>query len=160
MRILTLVIALTIACFAVPTMQSNPHPSPYKITKLTPKQIKVAKRIRHPLLCGMGMVEAGLDPKAVSRDGGVGTFQATHGVDRKEKRKLLSSIEYQIQRAVKDLSYWEQRFPGDKVKVLMSYNGGTKWKHNRKTYKITHAYAMKVITAEQHFRKLQREGQI
>lgn len=123
--------------------------------ELSEKQIKVARQIKDPLLIAIAMQESSLNPKALSRDGGVGAFQATFRVDRKEKRKLLSSIHYQKKVAIDHLMYWSERRGGKKIDVLSSYNGGNNYRS-----KQCRKYAINVIKYEQEFKKLKKQGLI
>jgi membrane-bound lytic murein transglycosylase MltF len=123
--------------------------------ELSTKQIQVAKQIKDPLLIAIAMQESRLNPKALSNDGGVGAFQITHGVDRKEKRKLLSSLHYQKIKAIDHLMYWSERRGGKKIDILSSYNGGSNYKS-----KQCRKYAISVIKYEKEFKKLKKQGVI
>jgi hypothetical protein len=123
--------------------------------ELTQKQLKVAKQIKDPLLIAIAMQESRLNPKALSNDGGVGAFQITHGVDRKEKRKLLSSLRYQKEKVIDHLLYWSDRRGGKKIDILSSFNGGNNYRS-----KQCRKYAISVIKYEQFFKKLKKQGVI
>jgi soluble lytic murein transglycosylase-like protein len=123
--------------------------------ELTQKQLKVAKQIKDPLLIAIAMQESRLDPNALSHDGGVGAFQITHGVDRKEKRKLLSSLHYQKTKAIEHLMYWSDRRGGKKIDILSSYNGGSNYRSRQ-----CRKYALNVIKYEQVFKNLKKQGVI
>lgn len=121
--------------------------------ELSEKQLRVARQIKDPLLIAIAMQESRLDPKALSNDGGVGAFQITHGVDRKEKRKLLSSLHYQKIKAIDHLMYWSERRGGKKIDVLSSYNGGNNYRS-----KQCRKYAINVIKYEKEFVQMKRKG--